>query len=203
MDNYLKAAQAAKARFLTYNQQELIDKFSLPHDDTYLYPTMLGSLYRLSRKTGDQQRQEKGSWVDANGFNEVMTLLDLLCDSKDDRHLSGKWLGTQNFGHQFHTALLEPEHDPLAEAFDRDPGAFRAACAALGGTPAGHGDMGYAIPLFENLSLGLVFWFSDEEFPPQLRTYWDENAAMYLKYETMHYAIAVLRDALSRHLQDK
>ena len=35
-------------------------------------------------------------------------------------------------------------------------------------------------------------WFGDEEFPASLRYLWDENALMYLKYETMYFARALL-----------
>ena len=202
MDNYEKTVQAAKARFLTYDQEHMIAKFHLPADENFLYPTMLGTVHRLNRKDGNLQRQENGTWVSANSYNEVMTLLDLLCDSREDRHLSGRWLSTQNFGHQFHTALLEPGLDPLANAFDRHPECFRSACLSLGGRPVEHGDMGYAIELFDHLEIGVFFWLADEEFPAQLRFFWDENAAMYLKYETMHYALAVLRNALAQHLQE-
>ncbi len=198
MDNYEKAAQKAKQLFLSYNQQKIIEKFHLPFDDSYLYPTFLGSVHRLSRTDGSLQRREGETWVSADSFEEVMTLLDLLCDSRDDRYLTGKWQTTQNFGHQFHRNLLEDQKDPLAERFDKEPELFRTACEALKGRPFPGGDMGYAIELFDGLEIGIRFWFSDMDFPANLRFFWDENALMYLKYETMHYAIGLVRQALTR-----
>ena len=38
----------------------------------------------------------------------------------------------------------------------------------------------------------LQLWFGDEEFPPNLRILWDENALMYLRYETMYFAKGLL-----------
>ena len=38
----------------------------------------------------------------------------------------------------------------------------------------------------------MQLWFGDEEFPANLRYLWDENALMYLKYETMYFAKALL-----------
>lgn len=198
MDNYEKAAQNAKNLFLSYDQQKIIHKFHLPFDETYLYPTMLGSLHRLNRADGTLQRQEQSTWVSANSFEEVLTLLDLLCDSREDRFLSGSWKSTQNFGHQFHRNLLEDQKDPLAAQFDKDPEGFHRACKALRGRPFSGGDMGYAVELFDGLEIGIRFWFSDMDFPPSLQFFWDENALMYLKYETMHYAIGLLRQALRR-----
>ena len=67
-DNYAIQAQDAKNRFLTYDQEKIIEKFQLQADADYLYPVMLGSTYRLSRKTGDLRCREGEAWVDANTF---------------------------------------------------------------------------------------------------------------------------------------
>lgn len=89
-NNYLIQARQAKARFLTYDQSRLIAKLNLRSDGEYLYVPMLGQTYRISRTSGDMQRQTAGDWVDGNSYDEVMTLLDLLCDSREDRHISGR-----------------------------------------------------------------------------------------------------------------
>ena len=119
-DNYQIQLQNAQKFFLTYDQEHLIQKFGLHADENYLYPIMFRTLYRIDRKTGNFERY-RGVWQDANTFGEVMTLLDILCDSKDDRYLTGRWVSTQQFGKFFHTGLLEPEEDPLATAFDKSP----------------------------------------------------------------------------------
>ena len=107
INNYLIQAQQAKARFLTYDQEKLIRKFNLQADDAFLYMTLLYKQYRLSRTTGDLERLEGESWQDANTFEELLTLLDLLCDSRDDRWLTNRWQNMQTFGLQFHQNLLE------------------------------------------------------------------------------------------------
>ena len=94
-NNYLIQAQQAKIRFLTYDQEKLIHKFNLKHDEQYLYINLLGDLYRICRKTGDLCRFCEDQWLDANTFEELLTLLDLLCDSRDDRWLSGRWQNIQ------------------------------------------------------------------------------------------------------------
>lgn len=191
-DNYAAQARQAQRRFLEYDQQALIRKLNLPHDDQALYPRLLGQTYRLDRATGDLRRQEGRGWVDANSFDEVMTLLDLICDSREDRCLSGRWKSMANFGMMFHQNLLELEKDPWAEKIQADPEGFRRACLALGGRELALGDIGYAIELFDGLEIALQFWFADEDFPASLRFSWDENADRYLKYETMFYARGLL-----------
>lgn len=199
-DNYAIQAQSAKDRFLTYDQQKLIAKFPLRHDAQYLYLTMLGCPYRLCRATGDLERQEHGIWCDGNSFGEVMTLLDILCDSKDLRCISGRWKQMQHFGLMFHQNLLEDKRHPLAEAFDRDETALRQACFDLGARTIPGGDFGCAFELFDGLSIGMLFWHGDEEFAPRLRYFWDDNALQYLRYETMYYAVGLLEQRLKERL---
>ncbi len=196
-NNYLIQAQQARDLFLTYNQDALIRKLRLNFDETYLYVTMLHTLYRIHRATGNLTRQEGDTWVDANTFNEVLTLFDLLCDSREDRYLSGRWKNMTSFGLMFHQNLLEGARDPWAEKFQSDTAGFRNACIALGGVPLPNGDAAYAIELFDGLAIGVQLWLGDEEFPPNLRFLWDENAGMYIRYETMFYARNLLLDRIS------
>lgn len=196
MDNYLVQMKMAQQRFLTYDQEALIRKLHLDADEDFLYIPMLGSQYRLCRRTGSLEREESG-WQDANTFHEVMVLLDVLCDSKDDRHLSGRWQSILHFGQMFHRGLVELEEDPLATAFDQKPGLLEKVCLSLGGRAIPGGDEAYAVPLMDDLEIGIFFWHGDEEFPAQLRCFWDANAHMYIRYETMHYALGLLQQQLA------
>jgi len=198
-NNYLLQMQQAKTHFLTYDQQKLIAKFRLRADEDYLYPVLLGQIHRLCRKTGSLEQFVDNTWVDANEFDRVMTLLDILCDSKEDRHFTGRWVLMQNFGLMFHQNLLEDRPDPFAQAIQKHPDAFHKACLALDGKPAPGGDISYAIELMDGLCLCIRFWFGDEDFPPQLRYFWDENATMYLRYETMYFALGLVKDSLLFH----
>lgn len=193
VNNYLIQAQQAKARFLTYDQQTLIKKFRLEHDKTYLYPRLLGRIYRIDRNTGEMQYKSANTWRDGNSYEEVMTLLDLLCDSREDRCLSGRWQNMQSFGLQFHQNLLEERRDPLAERFDQEPVLLHRAAERLGAEPVPGGDLGYAFELFDGLKIGLLFWHGDEEFLPRIRYLWDENAKQYIRYETMYFAVNLLQ----------
>lgn len=200
-DNYLKQAAQAKAYFLTYDQEALIRKLNLAYDEGYLYPVFFSQTYRLNRKTGDLERQGRQGWEDANTHGEVMTLLDLICDSREDRFVSGKWKDMAQFGHAFHQNLLE-ERDPLAERCQERPEVFRRWCEALGGKPMPTGNIAYSIEVFDGLPLMIQLWFGDEDFPASLRLLWDENALMYLKYETMYFAREVLLSRLKREMEE-
>lgn len=191
-DNYAIQVQQAKERFLTYDQEKLIGKMKLEADEDYLYIPMLAQRHRIGRRTGDMERLTQAGWVGANSHGEVMTLLDLICDSAYDRSIRGSWKAMAAFGLMFHSDLLEGKRDPWADRFEADPEGFRRACEALGGRPLPVGDIGYAIELFDGLEILVQLWFGDEEFPASLRFLWDENALQYIKYETMWFARGLL-----------
>lgn len=200
-NNYQIQLAQAKKLFLTYDQQELIRRCCLRFDGSYLYTTMLGASYRIDRQTGDMERLQCGSWVDGNGFGEVMTILDWLCDSKSDRFISGHWINIINQGHYFHRELQEDSNDPNAVLFDRKPEAFSYACEVLGGEKIPGADIGYAIELLDGLKILVQLWHSDEEFPPRLRCLWDENTLQYLRYETTWYAVGLLMDRIKEQMK--
>lgn len=199
-NNYLIQAMQAKQRFLTYDQNRLIQKLQLPHDGNHLYVTLLRRRYRIERSTGDMEKEADAGWKAADSFEEIMTLLDLVCDSKENRSLTGRWKSLADFGLMFHRSLLEGRADPWADKFEADPEGFRKACLALGGRPMDWGDISYAIELFDGLSILVQLWFGDEEFPAGLRFLWDENALMYIKYETMHFAKGLLLDRIAERM---
>ena len=191
-DNYAIQAAQAKEAFLRFDQEALCRKLDLRSDEEHLYAVMLCKQYRIHRTTAAFQRLEGDVWVSADTFEEVMTLLDLICDSREDRKISGRWKNMLAFGLLFHRNLLDNAVDPVAERFARDPQAFAKACEALGGERLSQGDVGYAIELFDGLKIGIQLWLGDDEFPSALKYMWDENALMYIKYETMYFARGLL-----------
>lgn len=197
-DNYSLQVQQAKQHFCKYDQRKLVEKLRISADETYLYPRMLGSDYRICRQTGDLERMEKTGWVDANTHAEYMTLMDLVCDSLPERRASGNWKTMVSFGHMFHRDLLEGR-DAFAEMIQADMDGFRRTCESLGGEKQPIGDISYAFTVFEDLRVCLQFWEADEDFFAQVVWFWDENALRYLKYETMYYAVGLLK----RKLMDK
>lgn len=194
INNYLVQVQQAKQHFLRYDQQRIIEKLKLQADEKFVYVKLLCKTYRIHRDTGDVERREE-AWVDANTHEEVMTLMDLVCDSREDRYLACRWKNMLSFGLMFHQNLLE-DRNPFAEAIQANPEGFRKACITLGGEPLPQGDIAYAIEVFDGLPIAVQFWEGDEEFPPRVRYMWDENALMYLKYETMYFAVNLLKSRI-------
>lgn len=199
-DNYAIAAQNARQLFLYYDAQQLARKLNTQVTEDHLYTRLFGENYRIHRTTCSIQRFHRDAWIDANSFNEALTLLDLVCDSREDRCISGKWLNMSAFGLQFHQNLTE-SRDLWADELEKEPELLKKACEALGGTPFPHGDIAYAIEVFDGLKLVLQLWLGDDEFPAQVRWLWDANAKQYIKYETMYYAIGLLKIRLKEEME--
>ena len=199
-DNYAITAARVRQLFAEYDQQALARKVGAELDGEYFYVDFLSERYRIHRLTGDISRFHGDAWVEANSFGEVLTLMDLICDSREDRHPTGNWRNMRDFGHGFHQQLLE-QRDPWAERFQEQLEMFAKACEALGGEKYPLGDVAYALPVFGDLRVLIQLWFGDEEFPAQLRYLWDENALQYLKYETMFYAVPLVLKRIQEQME--
>ena len=196
-DNYAITTARAAQLFLGYDSAAMAEKFALPLDEAYLYITFVAAPYRVSRRTGLVERLG-GAQPAPAGFNESLTIYDVLCDSKPGCRLSGRYCRVNSLPGVAQTAGLGNDlFDSSAVRFDRDPAALARACEALGGTPLSGADVGYTLPLFPFLPVQLRFWRSDEEFPPSLQLLWDEHTLQFMRYETTYYAANHLFTRLS------
>ncbi len=57
---------------------------------------------------------------------------------------------------------------PLQERFGHDLPGFLAAGAVLGAEPRSAGDAALALPIFPGLTVEVILWLADEEFPAQV-----------------------------------
>lgn len=202
INNYALMARSAQQRFLTYDQSAIIANIPLTFDAAFFYLPVLDRTCRIDRGTGSLAWSSSDGWIPTNDFHDVLTIFDYLCDAKPCRRSTGELRSMASFGHMFHTGLLEnSEASPLEAAIDRDPAAFIRACEALGGTPFPNCDMGFTLPFFPDLTVTLQFWHSDDEFPARLRYLWDRSAADYLRYETMYYALNLIRSRLQSRMK--
>ena len=190
MDNYLLSRDRAQAYFLQFDQESLIRIWKLKYDAAYLYVNFLGRPYCICRKSGCVTRLWDG--VSA-GFEEVLSIFDLLCHEGEGKYLSGRYAPVNSLKGRPPTAGVATNfYYSVADRFDKDTDAFRTACLALGGTPVALGDMGFCFPVFEDLTVILKFYHSDADFPASITLLWDENMLQYIFYETVFYIAGFL-----------
>ena len=204
MSNYDRQVDIARGIFLQYDQQRLIEKFSLPADDAFLYLTYLNTPFRICRESGRIDECIGGNWVECRNYGTVMTICDLLCHGREDHlpPLSGQWATVSGFA-----VAGSPGTDTFTKAyaafFDCNKEKLPTACEKLGGimqTPMGGADVTCLIPVTEFFSVLLQFWSGDEEFPPKISLLWDKNAMAYLLFETTYYLQGDLLERLKQIL---
>lgn len=198
--NYDITRDRVEGEFPRCDQEAVIEKFNLAHDEDYIYLRFTARDYRIDRRTGRVERLPEASHA---GFNEVMTIYDVLCGSKPGARLSGEFVRVNDLDGVTKTAYLGGNlFDGSARAFTHRAEALRAACEKLGGTPGTVGDVSYTIPLFDFFPVTLQFWDGDEEFDPVLKLMWDRRTLDFMRYETTYYAAGHLLERL-REFMDK
>lgn len=206
VSNYEITKKNTALLFLKYDQEEIIRKHHLTHDAEYLYLTFFYDRYRVSRSTGLVEVTTGHGWEEV-GFNAAMTIYDYLAYSSPDAQIAGALVplsglngvkaasGASSLGGSF--------FDKTATLFDKNTEALRSACAIIGGSPAGKGDVSWDFDLFDGYPLRLQFWNADEDFPPQITWFLDKNAAQFMHFETMWYAIGHVIDTLQKHFPNQ
>lgn len=200
--NYDVARDRAEREFLKYDQTSMIEKFRLKSDEAYLYLRFLACDYRVNRKTGRVERLDGNGPVHA-GFNEALTIFDVLCGSKPDCRLSGEFVRVNDLDGVTKTAYLGGNlFDGSARAFTHRTEELKAACEGLGGRLGKVGDVSYEIPLFDFLPVALQFWDADDEFEAVLKVMWDRRTLEFMRYETTWYAAGRLLERLLELMEE-
>ena len=92
MSNYETAKKSGAERFLTYETQKIIDRLGLRSDGDYLYMDFVSRACRIQLSTGLCQHASREGGFEEAGFNESMTLYDLLCHTEEPIRLSGEFV---------------------------------------------------------------------------------------------------------------
>jgi hypothetical protein len=209
--NYEVFKQDALKRFLTYNQELIIQRLGLKADDAYIYIEYCKCIYRLGRKMPSLERNNliimnenndysaPDSWKETD-YNEALTLCDLLCHTDEPIHLSENYVPLQSLntvqGGSTQSTLGKGLLKSTEQFFDGKDKILRSACESLGGIATGKGDVAYEIPLFESIHARFSFYDSDEEFEAKATIMFPSDICNYLYFETLWYASVIMLDRL-------
>lgn len=200
MSNYEKMLLAARELFLQRDQEEMIRKWDLDCDDDHIYFSLFSQALRLERKTAIVSPAQEGGYPLKSAINESMIIFDLLTLAPVRPRLKGRWESISGLG-----GVIGAGHDRLlghradAELFAGNAGELARACEKLGAVSFGKADVGYIIPVFEDLCVLFQFWDADDEFPAQIKYLFDANALQFLHYETLWYVMGGIAARLKYH----
>ncbi len=185
---FLKMDVEAAARklpgILLSDQEVTLNYFTQPHT--------------ISRTTGEIKNRKTGEWV--KDFRNLMILYHLLYYSKEEPALSGEWVPFRQLKTAgiFDGAYRKMVLEPLAEAFSGKVKSLEKAADTLGFKRERFGDISVEIPVFDCLSLILIFWDGDEEYPAQANLLFDKNITDFTHPETV---VLIAEEAAARMIQ--
>lgn len=184
-DNYRTALENTRELFLRYDQNKIAERFHLNADANHLHLIFVSRDYRIDRHTGAVECLN-GKWRPAE-YEDGMTIYDILCDAKEGARVSGRFENAwhrKNVSNSPNGSLFQNTANFFAGRCD----ALQSACLRLNGRKIAMADVGFEIPVFNDLSMRLLFWDADDEFPASLNLQFDENILDYMRYETTFYA---------------
>ena len=191
-DNYGRLYAQSRERFLTYDQQPMLDWYGLAHDEKYIYFRLLGREAALSRSTGEIVCAGEQA-----GFNEACAVYDILSRAQNRPVLANRWVSITDLGGNtasYHAENLAPDLSALEGDLDR----AKALCRSWGGREQKQGDLSFIVPFTEFFPVWIQVWEGEEELniPSRFNCLWDANTLDFMFYETTWYARGYLLDML-------
>lgn len=185
MDNYELTCEKWRKIFLGMDQEELISRFGLEHDDEALYIVYYNETYRLDRRNG-MITLEKGPERRIS-FNTLMSIYNLFYYSKPYARVRGEFVPFRQVKRAapFDPAFKRTVVDVLAKKFNGHAELLEKACIALKGRPLRQGDVGYALDAFSCVPVAVVFWDGDDEFDAQANILFDADITDFTHEETV------------------
>lgn len=202
--NYDQMSEDSRKLFLSMDQEAIIRKFHLKHDEEKIFIRFLNREYALDRNTGLIHAADTGRPA---GNDETMSIYDMLCYSVESPSLpilSGEWKSLSALGgiigssHTQNRLYTEKMLAPFAGRTQQ----MSAACEKLGGHKAKGADVSYILPVFDFFPVWMEFWDGDDEFPPNIQFLWDQNSLEFLHYETLWYCTQFLEKELARIMRE-
>lgn len=192
--NYEIMKRQMQKKFSSFNLSHVASEWELKSKDGYLLLTFVGRQYKIDQATGAVLYEQDGILREAD-YNVCMTLFDIL--TRKRQHASGILMPVSSFSTMQSSAVASGGlFNRTAQRFDHHDAELSAACRCLAGIPYGKGDVGYLIPVFQDLQAAIQFWNSDEEFAPSLNLFCDSCALDYMHYETMMFMLSHILERL-------
>lgn len=204
MSNYELMKRRMAVEFLKYDQGRMIERFSLENDPDYLYLAFVSRSYRIARSDGRIEWGKDGFTAPVEaGYNEAMTIYDVLCCAKEGCSLSGEFVDMNRLSAVRSSGTVGGGmFQDQADFFDSRAEALARACERLGGVPFGRADVSYRLPLFSFFPIILQFWNSDDEFPAGIHFLFDKNALQYMRFETTWFAVSHLLKRIEEEMEE-
>lgn len=168
---------AARIELAPYTPDELVQRAGVVFREGGLDFSLLGTPYRIDLP------DLVAYFADGSICPEELQILflDYLVHG-DGSPVTGQWIGFQELpdGMFYRRAFQGYSGDQLIRDFADDINAFRDASRDLNGIPLEMGDAAFAFKVLPRISLAVVWWAGDDEFPANATVLFDSAASRYL-----------------------
>ncbi|MBU4439654.1 MAG: DUF3786 domain-containing protein [Acetobacterium sp.] len=183
-NNYLKACESWRLKFLNMDKQQLLEKLpEIKIEADYLSLKLFGRKFGIHTQTGEIVTLEDFQPAEIISQLNIYTLLGF---ASPQASLTDKWVpfrelsGASPFTMAFEKHVLEP----FALTFSEQTEKLSKACEVLGGVNLSHSDVGYRINAFDCMPIKFLFWDGDDEFPAQANILYDSSATDFIHVES-------------------
>ncbi len=185
VSNYDKVRENWRQIFLGMNQEDLIRRFGLKADQEALYLLYFHHEMRIDRKTGEITYTERPEKRPA--FGTVLQIYNTFYYAVERPLASGKLVAFREVKrvYPFEQAYRRTILKKIEELFSGRTEALRKACEELGGVPMPQGDVGYRLSVYPGLSIAILFWDGDEEFPAKANILFDSRITDFMHEENV------------------
>ncbi len=118
-------------------------------------------------------------------------LVNYLQQSKDIG-IAGEWVSEKDFpgGPTFFRGPHEIPTGFISRLYENDLASFSKRCVDQGGKPLEMGDAAFSFSISPNITLAVLYWIGDEDFPPEAKILYDKALGDFLALDIV-YALAV------------
>lgn len=192
IDDYINAKKIAVESLAADSFQALVHRsgFEAPGENMFRIP-FLNRVYGVAFP-GFEFKDEAAEQKEVP-IQEQVLILHYLMNTRISK-ASGKRIAYREIpGASFYfSAFVKRAIDPLKKVFGQNIAGLLKASEQLRGIPVGIGDAGFEFRIFPYISLQLVLWAGDEEFPPEANILFEENIGEFLSPEDVAWLAGML-----------
>ena len=182
------------SEFSSMNPEEMSGKSGVPYDGQAFSLTIMGRPVKVTWPDMEAVYTETGEKTKAN----VRILLARLIMRGRMSETTGKMLSYTEmpWGNVYEAQFRGRCIMRLAFGFGNDLDKFAAACKSIAGVPSKGGDMAFDIPFLPKLTVRLMVWEGDDEFPPSSQILFSDNFPNAFTAEDLAVTGDIILDAM-------
>ena len=191
IDDYVAAKKLAVEKLASDSLEAITTRsgFEATGEDSFRVP-FLGRVHQVSHPEFDFRPEGEGE--KENPIQEQVLVLHYLL--APGAPISGNWVAYREIpGASFYfSAFVKRAIDPLKKMFGSDVSLLVKAAEKLGGSAINAGDAGYEFTVFPRVSIQLILWEGDEEFPAEANILFDDTVGNLLSPEDIAWLAGML-----------